>query len=169
MTRLKVNTDSRGFTLVELMISTTIFSIVLLVITAAVRLAGCISKVLHHLLPQEAARSAMEDVSRSLQLTNGSRRVGIPIPPSPGYFPTEAQCIGNTRYTSLMQKLILAPRAVLQNILTNNCRSDAIACTTLDLTADRPFDSATTDSSVPGRELVGTNMRLLRFEYYSGK
>jgi prepilin-type N-terminal cleavage/methylation domain-containing protein len=88
---------SRGFTIVELLIATSVFSLVLIVfLTAVLRVGQLFYKGVSMSNTQESARNVLQSISDDLQFTNQA-----PILPDPSlnqdYF-----CIGNHRYAYLL-------------------------------------------------------------------
>lgn len=75
MTKGEANSQ-RGFTIVELMISTVIFSLILLGASAAiVQIGKKYSKGITYARTQEVARSTVDEIAQSLQFTSQSIRV----------------------------------------------------------------------------------------------
>lgn len=93
------DTNQQGFTLVELLIATTVFSIILLVAAATlIQVGRMYYKGIITSKTQSAARSSLDDVTRSIQFSNGSiSRATDGTAPK-----IEAVCLGNNRYTYVL-------------------------------------------------------------------
>lgn len=91
--KIKINNhplDKRkdGFTIIELLIATAVFSVVLMVFLAAfLRISQLFYKGVNMSNTQETARNVLQDISDDLQFYNQAPVIGS------GYF-----CIGNHRY-----------------------------------------------------------------------
>ncbi len=150
--RKKLNT--RGFTIVELMISTAVFSFILLITSAGVIAIGrAYYKSLTSTRVQESARSLMEDVSRSVQFSaNGSvqgdddiNNDGVPVA-------IRVRCFGDDRYTYTID----------QRVTGNN---NGIYRDVMPSTGCQPSNCFNQPKAgCNGRELLGENMRLLIFD-----
>jgi prepilin-type N-terminal cleavage/methylation domain-containing protein len=134
----------RGFTLVELMIATTVFSTVLLLATTGIINIGKLYyKGISTARTQDTARLVINEVSRSVQLTKRELKSG-----SAGQY--QAKCIGKDRYTySINVKVAGDNHALWYDEIT-----EGEPCVPAD-----SFDSAANN----GRELLGSNMRLIDF------
>lgn len=136
--------NSRGFTIIELMIATTVFAITLVVVTTGIiRIGQAYYKGRIQSATQEVTRTASEDISRTIQLSVGQRRLGSFLNPTSGQF-----CIGDTRYTYYLNRKVEAsnPNGAL--------RAETIAP-----------DASCSDpgAGTNRREILSNNMRLLRF------
>lgn len=135
----------QGFTIVELMIATTVFSVILIVATSGVIAIGRLYyKGITSAKTQEATRSIMESVARSQQFS------------SQGASETEAAavfdgkraiCFGEDRYSYIInQKVTDDPNIIGLRYDTRD---------TTELTSCQPADD--------GEQLLGSNMRLVDF------
>lgn len=136
----KTKTNQKGFTIVELMIATTVFSFVLLVASSGVIAIGRLYyKGVTSAKTQEAARSIIEDVSRARQFTGGDYSFGGAAGGLQSF------CFGQDRYTYL---------------INNRVTDDSTLGIRHDINADigncAPISSG-------GTELLDKNMRLLNF------
>jgi len=131
---------NQGFTIVELMIATVIFSFVLLVASSGVIAIGKIYyKGITSSKTQEVTRSIMEEIARARQF--GSGDVGFGTSGS-----VSAYCFGEDRYSyQINNKVDLSTGT---KALIHNIRTDLNLCT--------PDMSS-------GEELLSNNMRLLEF------
>lgn len=133
--------SQKGFTIIELLIATTVFSVVLLIVsTGIVRIGQAYYKGIIQNRTQEVARSISEEVSRSIQLADGQKR----DVPGQNKF-----CIGDVRYTYNIGQVV-GPGVI-------------------GLTTEKidPLASCADASGSFAQELLGPNMRLLRFSVNS--
>jgi len=136
----------KGFTVVELMIATTVFSFVLLVASSGVIAIGKIYyKGITSAKTQETTRTIMEEIARARQFSGGNIGEELPAVPIGGL---QAYCFGEDRYSYIINsKLDLDAdpngRALFHDIRTN-------------LSQCEPQTSV-------GEELLSDNMRLLEF------
>jgi prepilin-type N-terminal cleavage/methylation domain-containing protein len=157
---IKHKKDQKGFTIVELLIATTVFSIILIVIVYAVLfishnfIRGSIESQ-----TQETARSIIQDISQQAQLT----KLGIGGVVTKTTSANEGfVCIGDTQYTYVLNSEIDAsdtsttsttvPHALVSRYLPD-CG-----------TSSDPQDISTNPLIDPGKELLGNHMRLGQFQ-----
>jgi len=138
-------TNSQGFTILELMIATTVFSVILLISTIGIVYVGRIYyKGKTIIRTQNVTRSVTDSISQSIQY-GGSDAIGT-LPDIPAVIPVTGAtfCIGNSKYT-------YSPNRVTS--------------TTFGLILDANNSSGCTPASVAagGKELLGDGMRLTRF------
>ena len=150
--------DSRGFTLVELMIASSVFSVILLICTTAMLQIGktyyrgiVVSKT------QESTRSIMDTISRQLQFNGGKLTSDI----DGG---VDAYCIDNTKYSfklntqvmdSVDDPLYQGKYALVVEDNVADCSSAAM--TPLDI------NDTTLNLKDTQRELLEQHMRLTEF------
>lgn len=167
-----------GFTIVELLISTIIFSLILLgAMAALVQIGRLYYNGITTARTQEQARGIVEEVAQSIKFSSqevnqyGTQPAGPEIAtgdPDVGIY-----CIGPQRYTyAIDRKLSLSPsepkerRHVLWVDEPDGGCAQADTVYAADLTKDDPCDRADPgpeDDCSNGRELLGENMRLSRF------
>jgi prepilin-type N-terminal cleavage/methylation domain-containing protein len=144
MANKKPQNQQSGFTIIELLIATTVFSTILLVASAGIISVGrSYYKGIIQSRTQEVTRSITEDISRSLQL-GGNTKVLANVATAAD--PVVRFCVGNVRY-----------RGYLNSQVTGAARG---------LTAQRIDQSSncniTTPTPEPEIELLRENMRLLK-------
>jgi prepilin-type N-terminal cleavage/methylation domain-containing protein len=160
----------KGFTIIELMISTIIFSLVLLGATAAIiQIGKQFYKGLTLARTQEATRSTVEEIAQSIQYTSRDIKVpnypgGVtkyyvpvtdPLAPDTFYF-----CVGNKRYSFALGKALQAPKThVLWVDEPNAGCANAVVMGPADLNLANP-SADPTYPGVNGRELLGKFMRI---------
>lgn len=141
---MKVNNKQSGFTIIELMIATTVFSVVLLICSYALLAIGrAYYKGIVTTRTQEAARRIVDDVADSIKFNGG--KVIPPMPPIYGRY-----CIGSKRYSFNINQ----QRTATNNVLYTDEPLGGCAMNTGKL--DPPFGSYL--------ELVDVRMRLGEFE-----
>ncbi|MBW3569135.1 prepilin-type N-terminal cleavage/methylation domain-containing protein [Candidatus Parcubacteria bacterium] len=149
MIRGKKN-NQKGFTVVELMIATVIFSLVLVIASSSVIAIGRLYyKGITSAKTQNAARMVMEDISRSIQFSKGY--MGTEDPPAPGG--EQAFCFGVDVYSYRINTKVDLDVADAR-ALVHTARGDGD-----DLTKCIP--------DFTGKELLADNMRLLDFSITS--
>ena len=132
----------QGFTLIELMVATTVFSFVLLIASAtAIQIGKLYYKGLIQAATQETARNVSDDLTRSFQFANGALILGTNNASQRQY------CIGDTRYTGWINQQVAGGAEGL--------RAEQFSGT-FDCAAGIPLPTSK-------RELLAENMRLLDF------
>ncbi len=138
--RLGLRGNGSGFTVIELLIATAVFSTVLLLSTFGIMQVGrTYYKGVTIIRTQNAARNVMDTISQAIQFS-GSKPVGtLPtIASTSGRF-----CIGNTRY---------------EYRIGSNVGSGGAMRVTENIASGCPADAAFNQ----GRELLAQNMRISR-------
>lgn len=161
-----IKQNQRGFTIIELLIATTVFSVILLVASAAVIQVGRIYyKGVTMAKTQEITRSLGEEVTRSLQFEKRTNFKCIEVNEA-GVTTckkdTGAYCVGLTRYTFATDKVFRTNLSNGHAVWVDRIQSAQDPCDAVDLSAASPSNSRT-DTNYPGRELMSENMRLLDF------
>jgi len=137
--------NQKGFTVIELMIATTVFSVILLLCTYGILSVGRMYyKGITSARTQEAARLIIEEVSRDIQFSGGS-------PVSNLGATSSAYCIGTKRYSFNIGTKLTASNHVL---LADN----VVACNSV---SPQALDGSAIAAG--SRELMGLNMRLASF------
>lgn len=133
--------NKQGFTIIELLIATVVFSVVLLIVTTGIVQFGRVYyKGVIQSRTQERARAIVEDISQNLEFSS-SPVTGLRDPINGGYY-----CVGSTRYTFRYNVQQISGQQVLI--------ADNGGCTAT-------FTSAPSWAWPAGRELTGENMQLL--------
>lgn len=131
---MKVFRHRQGFTLVELMIATTILSTVLVLTSAAItQINGIFFKGLASTRAQEAARSVIDDVSRELQLVTTNPIQGTfsdtSVNPNITY---RVWCVGNSAYYMRMNVAGNDTTKILLKAPVGTCPADSAIKTAMD-------------------------------------
>jgi len=131
--------DQNGFTIIELMIATLVFSIILLVITVGViNFTRSYYRGINTSTTQGISRSAIDNIAQAIQFTGSQIQTGPNV-----------VCVGNQQYSYRIGKK-----------LSTTAAADT-ATKVLYETAKGA--SCTADFVSAGKELLGTNMRLASF------
>lgn len=140
----RVERQQQGFTIVELLIATVVFSVVLLVITAGIlQFTNSYYRGVNTASVQATARGAMDTLAQAVQFTGQQVQTG-----------TGAVCIGNQRY-SYRLGYQLEPTVSRPDQATT-----ALYRTTYS-------GGACTASFTGGQEMLNKNMRLAKFQVTS--
>jgi len=140
-----------GFTILELLIATAVFSVVLLLCATAILQVGQMfyKGVITNRI-QDTSRKVANDVIGAIQ--NGESNLLHQKVPIAGGF---AECLGTVRYTYLLTKSVGSPPAQSPHVLWKDRITAAGTC------ALSPVDLSAPTS---GEELLGSNMRVSKFE-----
>lgn len=142
----KDNKPSRGFTIVELMIATTVFSVFLLLLTLIImQLTRTYTKGLIASKTQETARSISAEISRAIQF-GGASVTTIAPPPT--------ICAGTHRFSYILG------RQVKQSPSTADHTQHALVADTVP--AGCPPGNPSSFVASTQRELIPENMRLAK-------
>lgn len=166
----KINQD--GFTLVELMIATTVFAVILVICaTAMITIGRYYYKGITSSRAQEAARNVMDTVTHPIQFGAETLLLPAPVAGTAGSPDFTAVCVGDTRLTyvkdaqvddKMADSTYNATDKTIRHALWQDVRSDLSSCKAADLThidpSAVPLDPTRNGSS--GKELVPVNMRL---------
>ena len=162
MSRKQVN-EAAGFTIIELMIATLVFSVVLLIVTTGViSLTNQYYKGITSSNTQSVARAVMDTIAQDIQFSDSlsvtKTPTGSPAPAS-GYF-----CVGSHKYTYLLhQQLAKDPssrtsvqtdKSLIQSSFSGNCAASGV--------------SSFPASGVSQRELLTPGMRLANLVVQQG-
>ncbi len=152
-----------GFTIIELLIATAVFSVVMLIMSAGVlQISKMYYQGVLQARTQDTSRAIIEEIGESIRYTtgtylNGSSTVGPDIAvgsPDTGYF-----CLGNRRYTyAIDRQLKAAPAANTKQKLHALWVDQPVGGCSLS-TGPENLDAP----AAGGRELLSENMRLTRF------
>lgn len=165
--------NKKGFTLLELLIATMVFSIILLGATAALlQLGRMYYKGVVTNKTQEITRQVADEIIQQVQFGGNNIAIGTPVTYGGG-LSARAFCIGNQRYTYAINARVDSNADVGQfNTETRASRHalwrDTVpnndACVPVDLTQADPSTQSGSGVTVGtnGRELLDQNMRLTK-------
>jgi prepilin-type N-terminal cleavage/methylation domain-containing protein len=178
---MKLN-NKNGFTIIELLFSTTIFSLVLLLcLSGLIQIGRMYYKGVTTSQTQQAARTLLDEISQSIQFSAADvteiRLPGTGNLPGPELYGTAGPipsgqtavgyfCVGTIRYTFAMDRMQGDTNDAGRSMIRHAMWADepgvcaGAAASTLppvDLTAAQPSDPI-----YKGRDLLSDNMRLMR-------
>jgi Tfp pilus assembly protein PilW len=147
MKRPSIRSNETGFTIVELMVSTMVFGVVLLVVTTAIlQITRIYYKGITQANTQSTARSVIDMVSQGIQFNGGN------VTETPGSFNTF--CVGSQQYSFVLGKQLVDTAPSSAQTYHALVVDDEPGCTSS--TAASPMNTAATT----GRELLQPKMRL---------
>lgn len=139
--------NQKGFTIVELMIATSVLAIILLITTLIMTSIGALyTKGVNQSKVQDSARSLLDSLAQDIQLSNGSVTAGTD---SNGHY----LCVNNVRYSYVMGRQLNTAgnmHTLWRDIAPSPCTSAA------------PLGNASLDSISPGTEMIPDRSRLTR-------
>lgn len=156
MQQAKSSDESKqaGFTLVELLIATSVLSVLLVMATVImISIGNLYYKGVNQSRIQNNVRSLSDEVSERLQTSNGARPAAAD-PAQPGVI---AYCIGDTRYTAVIGKQIGKGSDQSRHVLWRDKNNTPSSCT-----GSLPTMANDTPSS-GGAELIAPGARLTKF------
>jgi prepilin-type N-terminal cleavage/methylation domain-containing protein len=165
----------QGFTIIELMVATTVFSTILvLVTTVMISIGRLYYKGINQANVQGAVRTIASDVSQHLQFNDQDREVVAAK--TVGGQSVQAYCIGTTRYSYVTGVMIgdvpkdadniSTSSQIFHHILWRDNVGSGDCLTPADLTATNPSDAPTVVNTVQGQdgaELIPDNSQLTEF------
>lgn len=139
--------DKNGFTLVELMIAIVVFTVLLLLSSASItQISRLYYKGIILSKTQSVARNVSDNISQSIQFSSGD------ISTNKDSSGRESICIGNTRYTYILNKQIKTGN---DHALWRDKIGGVGACPPLNIS-----DTTALKNSIEGVELLEPGMRL---------
>lgn len=158
------NNHQSGFTIIELLVATTVFSVILLLgTTVMLQISRLYFKGLISSRTQTVSRSVIDEISRSIQFS-GDRVVSSPAGYTPPSGHTGYHCVGTTRYTYFLNAQVnenvtpgtspaASPHRARHALWKDSVPTSTLCATGLpDLTLETP--------SPGGVELLENGMRL---------
>lgn len=140
-----------GFTIIELLIATAVFAVVLMVVTTGIlQVTRVYYKGVTESTTQDAARGIIDTISQAIQFS-GSTVTTTPGSPTPGQ--SYAFCVGNQQFSyTLGYQLMESPD-------TSQTYHALVVNTLAGCSSSSPAQDVRS-SLVSGRELLGPRMRL---------
>jgi hypothetical protein len=154
--------NQRAFTIIELMIATSVLATMLiLVATILVNIGNLYYKGINQARIQNDVRTIADDVAQNLMLDSAQVYHTADTTTHPGVT-MEAYCIGSARYsyvvgTQISHQTNGSPSVLVRHVLWRDNGANANNCQPLDITMSNP------PGSVKGTELIAPNSRLLEF------
>lgn len=146
----KLRRNQQGFTIIELMVATSVMSVMLVMVTfIMINIGNLYYKGINQSRIQTAARNLSDDLKQHLQLSDGLRTGADPAQPG-----VQAICIGDTRYTYILNRQVDGSSHALwrdRNTTPGSCTFAAL-----------PNMGAATPSP-GGVELIPARSRLVEF------
>lgn len=142
--------NQKGFTIIELMIATLVFSMVLLIISSALIEIGRIYyKGITVARTQETARSIVDDIEQAIQFNGGTIVTSMTNGSVKGF------CVGNKRYSFLKSVQLDGGqnRVFVSDAVAAGCGGSTLPMSTAQLN---------TPLVAPGQELVANKMRIVK-------
>lgn len=100
---MKKTSNAKGFTVIELLVATVVFGVVLLVVTTAViQITRMYYKGLTESRTQDVARTLVDRITQSIQFNGGD--VMLTLPPSGG---TQFFCVGDQQYSYVLGRQVV--------------------------------------------------------------
>ena len=159
--------NNKGFTIVELMIATVVFSLVLLLALAGImQVTRMYYKGVNQSRTQEAARAVTDEIGETIRFTNDVVNLASVAVTGPVVDANEDNvnylCIGSKRYTYAIDRKLESSGSsesdkVKRHVLWVD-QPDVGCVEAADLDMDEP------SSGFNGRELLSENMRLARLD-----
>jgi len=150
--------NQKAFTIVELMIATAVLSTILLLVTAMMMSIGNLYyKGVNQARVQDATRSITDDVSQHLQLSDNVPLAAVSLDGQ-----THVYCIGNTRYTYVLDKQIGTQAGQSPHVLWRDDNPVPGSCSATVGFLNSP------PSGLNGSELISPNSRLTAFSISAG-
>lgn len=157
--------NKKGFTIIELMVATMVFSIILVIaLTAIVQVSRAYYKGVTRSRTQETARNLMNEISQSIQLSGSDISISNPSNPGPNIAINSRAtgvgvfCAGNKQYTYAIDRKVAETTDESQKNVNNAVISQDVPCVSSLTPAN--LDNALTGSQ---RGVLGENMRLTKF------
>lgn len=146
--------NHKGFTILELMIATTVLTVILLLVTVMITGIGNLYyKGITLSQTQDTTRNIADQVTQDIKLNDKP-----PTTPTSAVFSSKtiyAQCVGTVRYSYIPAVQIGTDVGQIQHVLWRDSVGSGSACTPVNLTQPTP--------SAGGSELVGPKSRLTAF------
>jgi prepilin-type N-terminal cleavage/methylation domain-containing protein len=168
--------SSAGFTIIELLISLTVLSLILVMATVIIiQIGNFYFKGVNTANLQNSSRNISADLTSALQFggqqpwpcdsaTDQLTCFAIPDTGPIGGMQVYAFCIGTTRYSYVLNRELgtdSSTNVTTNHVLWRDIMNNNSACPKLDLTAPKPSDANSQLGS--GYEMMPPNMRLTRF------
>jgi prepilin-type N-terminal cleavage/methylation domain-containing protein len=149
----------KGFTIIELMIATMVFSVILIVITTAIIQIGHIYyKGVTSARTQEAARGIIDDISRSIQMSGGTVTPSITNAASGA----KGFCVNQRRYSYVLDKQLTDSSLVASDQTKHALVVDEMNSQCTGATSAQDITNAQVSLAAGSDELLGPNMRLAK-------
>lgn len=165
-TTSKLRKSLSGFTIIELLIATAVFAVILLLATyALLQIGRTYYKGITESKTQDTARSVMDTIATAIQFSGAPVNVWAG-PPTPGG--TYDFCIGSTRYSYILDRQLTdsvpIPGQQSQHVLTVDSPTSCSPGATVPPARDFSLGCLPTSNPLTNcQELLRPNMRLSQF------
>lgn len=138
-----------GFTIVELLIATSVFTVILLLVSVGIiKINANYYKGVNQSRTQQTARAVLDDISQAIQFNNGA--VSAPSSPFPSTEGDQfAVCVGGNRYSVYLKKMIIADSSTSHALIKDTPGSCAIGDPVDNLDGGGALPSGTTELLAP--------------------
>jgi prepilin-type N-terminal cleavage/methylation domain-containing protein len=151
----KNRNHQKGFTIVELLVATAVFGVLLLIVTIAVlQFSRVYYRGVTEANTQDTARTVVDRISQAIQFNGGT----ITATPAASYGSTASFCVGNQQYTYILGKQLTDTTPASTQTYHALVSRDLAGCVT---TSPTPSMSTPATS---GRELLSPKMRLAKMQ-----
>lgn len=155
MNSKRYTSNQRGFTIVELMIATAVFGVILLVIAVAImQFTRVYYKGITQATTQDTTRTLVDRIAQSIQFNGGN----VTATPARSYGTVASFCVGNQQYTYVIGKQLSDSTPNSSQTWHSLVARDLGGCV-----SSSPTPSMSTQATT-GRELLAPKMRLARME-----
>jgi prepilin-type N-terminal cleavage/methylation domain-containing protein len=163
-----ITTDSKsaqsGFTILELMIATTVLAVILLLVTVMITGIGNLYyKGVTLSQTQDVTRALVSAATQDIQLNKGAPTIVTTALTIAGN-PVTVACEGTARYTYVKNVQIGSGAGTTRHAVWRNSKVSGAACTPMDLTKDLA-NPTSVDYDASGSELLATKMRLTSLDF----
>lgn len=145
--KTKFTSNNKGFTIIELLIATLVFSVVLLIVTVGIiQITRVYYKGLTESSTQNTARNIMDTIAQSIQFSGST--VSNTIVPVPVAGTTSAFCIGDQQFSYRLGYELVASSPGIDQTTQGLWQSTTAGC------------SGNPPAAASGKEYLGNHMRL---------
>lgn len=143
--------ENKGFTIIELMMATMVFSVIMLIAAGTVvRFTNNFQKGITQSTTQGVARGVVDTISQQLQFVGSMS--GFRILEAPEGSTSKGYCIHGNKYSYILGKQLEAQAPYV--LIEQNNTGDGCGVTAQNLSS----------GSVSGKEILAPNMRLAKFQ-----
>jgi prepilin-type N-terminal cleavage/methylation domain-containing protein len=154
--------SQQGFTILELMIATTVLAVILLLVTVMITGIGNLYyKGVTQSQTQDVTRTLMSSIVQDIQLNKGIPSLGVPLDVTVNgtHYSINSACEGTARYSYIVGPKIGSDAGDILHVMWRNTVTSGAPCDPMNLTKDLS-NSTSPDYDASGSELLGQKMRL---------
>lgn len=158
-----IGKNDKGFTIVELLIATAVFSVVILVTSVMIiEISKLYYKGVVTARTQTAARELVDAVSQPIKLESATVQAGKQDTTSIPNYAIKTLCVGDTRFTYVVGLKSGATHGANSDSIFHAVWRDQVASPSACLTLDPP--DIDDPNLTGGSDMLGENMRLTAFD-----